>query len=77
MIRGSSPCDNGIFSFTEEEKNLFIKENPDFAKYIKEYIGAQEFINRKPRYCLWLYEASPKDIKNNKNIMKNDVINIV
>jgi len=41
MIRVSSPCDNGVFSFTEEEKNIFIQQNPLFKKHIKEYIGAQ------------------------------------
>ena len=68
MIRGSSPCDNGNYSFTEEEKEKFIKDNPTLAKYIKPYIGSREFINRKNRYCLWLYNADPVDLRNSKSL---------
>lgn len=70
MIRGSSPCDNGNYSFTEEEKNEFIKNNPQLEKYIKPYIGSQEFINRKNRYCIWLYGANISDIKSSNDMME-------
>lgn len=70
MIRGSSPCDNGNLSFTEDEKNVFIKNNPELAPYIKKYIGSQEFINRKNRYVLWLYGASPNVLRQNKAIFE-------
>ena len=68
MIRGSSPCDNGNYSFSQEEKDEFIRRNPDLSKFIKEYIGAREFINRIPRYCIWLYGANPSEFKNNNDL---------
>ena len=70
MIRGSSPCDNGNLSFTEDEKNIFIKNNPELAPYIKKYIGSQEFINRKNRYVLWLYGVSPNILRQSKTIFE-------
>ena len=70
MIRGSSPCDNGNLSFTEDEKNIFIKNNPELTPYIKKYIGSQEFINRKNRYVLWLYGVSPNILRQSKTIFE-------
>ena len=70
MIRGSSPCDNGNLSFIEDEKNIFIKNNPELAPYIKKYIGSQEFINRKNRYVLWLYGVSPNVLRQSKTIFE-------
>ena len=35
-------------------------------KWIHPYMGAEEFIKGKKRYCLWLVNASPLDIKSSK-----------
>ena len=40
------------------------------SKYIRPYIGADEFINNKERYCLWLEKASPADLKKLPLVMK-------
>lgn len=76
MIRGSSPVDNGNYSFTEEEKINFVKNNPYLEKYIREYIGAKEFINSIPRYCIWLYGANPSEYRKSKDFMER-VNNVV
>lgn len=70
MIRGSSPCDNGNYSFTYDEKEKFVSRNPSMKKYIRNYIGSREFINNVPRYCLWLYGANPKDIANSSDTLQ-------
>ena len=69
MSYGNMPIDDGNFILTEEEKKQLIKETPAIEKYIKKYIGAQEFINNSYRYCLWLKYASPNIYKSNKTIM--------
>lgn len=51
---GNKPIDDGNYLFTEEEKNEFIKKEPKSAKWFMPWYGSQEFINRRPRYCLWL-----------------------
>lgn len=68
MIRGSSPADNGNYSFTEEEKNDFIKKNPNLEKFIRPYIGAREFINKIPRYCIWLYGVDPSEYRMSRDL---------
>ena len=70
MITGNRPVDNGNFLFTEEEKNDFIKKEPASRKYFKPFISAKEFINGLNRYCLWLADASPAEIKKMPLVME-------
>ncbi len=60
---GNQPIDNGNYLFTQEEKDEFIKKEPKSEKYFKLWYGAEEFINRKPRYCLWLGNCKPNELK--------------
>lgn len=60
---GSMPRDGGGFILTEEEKDNFIENNPLSEKYIHPYLGAAEFLHNKKRYCLWLVDATPRDLK--------------
>lgn len=66
MNFGNQPRDGGHFVLTEEEKDTLIQQEPALAKWIHPYIGAEEFIKQKSRYCLWLREAQPADIKQSK-----------
>ncbi|MCX6195232.1 MAG: class I SAM-dependent DNA methyltransferase [Flavobacteriia bacterium] len=59
MSFGSMPRDGGNLIFTKEEKNEFINKEPESAKWIRPYTGAQEFINGYVRYCLWLNDLTP------------------
>ena len=61
---GNQPIDDGNYLFTDEEKEKFIREEPQSKKYFKEWYGAYEFIHRKPRYCLWLGDCSPSELNN-------------
>lgn len=54
MNFGNMAADNGNLLFTEQEKNDFVSQEPEAIKYIKEVIAAQEFLNGKRRFCLWL-----------------------
>ena len=70
MIRGSQPTDNGNFIFTLEEKEAFLKQEPQAAKYIRPFMMGKDFINRKPRYCLWLVDANPSELKKCKSVLE-------
>ncbi len=59
---GNQPIDDGNYLFKEEEKEEFVKNEPGSEKYFKRWYGADEFINRRPRWCLWLGNANPVDI---------------
>ncbi|HDZ15124.1 MAG TPA: class I SAM-dependent DNA methyltransferase [Pricia sp.] len=63
MKYGNKPTDNGNFLFTNEEKDEFLKFEPNARLYFKKFIGSREFINSIPRWCLWLKNISPSDLK--------------
>lgn len=60
---GSMPRDGGNFILTSEEKNKIEKSEPEISQYIHSYLGASEFLHGKSRYCLWLKDANPTDIR--------------
>ncbi|MCD8322694.1 MAG: methylase [Oscillospiraceae bacterium] len=67
---GNKPIDGGNYLFTEEERDEFLKKEPTAQKYFKPWYGSQEFINRCPRYCLWLGECSPAELRRMPECMK-------
>lgn len=70
MIRGNMPTDGGNLLFTQEQKDEFIKQEPKAAKFIKKFMGAREFINNIPRYCLWLVDVPPSELRSMPLVMK-------
>ncbi|WPU45479.1 DNA methyltransferase [Limosilactobacillus reuteri] len=67
---GNKPVDGGNYLFEEAEKNDFVKNEPSSKEYFKKFWGAREFINRKPRYCLWLGDAKPSQLRKMPSVMK-------
>lgn len=63
MSLGNQPIDGGFYSFTEEEMKKFIAAEPASKKYFRKWIGSREFINRIPRYFLYLRECSPAELR--------------
>ena len=59
---GNKPIDGGSYLFTKKEMQDFIKKEPSSKKWFKPWYGSQEFINRQPRYCLWLGECPPSEL---------------
>ncbi|CAD5928904.1 class I SAM-dependent DNA methyltransferase [Planktothrix agardhii] len=70
MRFGSMPRDGGNFIFSEAENEEFIKIEPQAKKWIRPYTGAQEFINGYSRYCLWLVDISPNELKALPEVLK-------
>jgi len=67
---GNKPIDGGNYLFTEEEKLDFIKKEPESEKYFKKWLGSEEFINRYYRWCLWMGDCSPTEIRQMKECYK-------
>lgn len=66
MCFGNQPRDGGHLILSEEERAEILKKEPNLEKYIKVYMGSEEFINNKKRYCIWLKNSDPADILNSK-----------
>ena len=63
MHRGNQPTDGGFLIFKENEMKAFIEKEPKAKKYFKKYSMGADFINGKYRYCLWLVNCTPDEIK--------------
>lgn len=70
MRSGNKPIDNGYYLFTEEEMLAFIKSEPKSKNYFRKWVGSKEFINGYFRYCLWLGECSPKELRSMPECLK-------
>ena len=70
MSFGNQPRDGGSFVLSTDEKESLTALEPSIEKWIHPYIGADEFIKGKERFCLWLKHATPSDIKDSKIIYR-------
>lgn len=61
---GVALLDNGNYSFTKKEMEEFINKEPLAQKYMRPFIGSYELINNKERYCLYLKDCPPNDLRN-------------
>ena len=62
MSSGGKPVEGGFLLFTDEEKDEFLQKEPNAIKFFRQFVGADEFIKGYRRWCLWLLNASPKEI---------------
>lgn len=70
LVTGCQRLDNDNFMFTKEEMNEFITKEPLSKQYFRRWYGAEEFINNKERYCLYLGECEPSELRNMPNVMQ-------
>ena len=54
MIHGNMPVDGGNLIIEANDLDEFLMLEPASQKYIRNFLGAKEFINSKKRHCLWL-----------------------
>ena len=67
---GNKPVDGGYYLFDEAEMQEFLEKEPNASKYFHLWYGAREFINRKPRYCLYLGDCSPTELRSMPECLK-------
>lgn len=63
MIWGNQPRDGGFLLMTKDEADEIIKQDSRTEKYIRKFLGGYELTNNIFRYCFWLKEADPRDLK--------------
>lgn len=70
MVKGSQPTDGGHLLLSQKEAETIKKDDPIAAKYIRSFLGSDEFINNLPRYCLWLKDSTVHDRKSSPEIQR-------
>lgn len=61
---GSMPNDDGNLLLSDDEKNELLLKEPSAIKFIKPLLSAREFLNNEKRWCLWLVDIQPNELKN-------------
>ena len=67
---GNKPVDGGFYLFDESEMKDFLIKEPKARMYFHPWYGAREFINRKPRFCLYLGNCSPSELRSMPECLK-------
>jgi hypothetical protein len=70
MIYGNKPVDGGFLFLTPAEKLELLAKEPHAAKFIRRIYGSDEFINNIERYCLWLKDAAPNELRSMPLVMQ-------
>lgn len=69
MLAPNKPCDYNNLKIEINEFEIFKEKCPQSLKYIKRMLGAEEFINNKMRYCLWLVDCPPNELRSMPLVM--------
>jgi hypothetical protein len=70
MSFGNMPLDGGNLLIADEEIEAFLHEEPMAKKYVLPLISAREFLNGKKRWCLWLEDISPNELRSMPLVMQ-------
>jgi N-6 DNA Methylase len=70
MSKGSQPTDGGNLLMDDAEKATLLAVEPQAAKWIRSFLGAEEFINHTARWCLWLVDCPPNELRALPEVMK-------
>ncbi len=70
MNYGSMANDGGHLLLNDEEKSFLVQSEPRASKFIRPFLGSQEFINGIKRWCIWLKDASPNEYSQLKEIIR-------
>ena len=63
MVYGNIPRDGGFYTFTDDEKDEFLRNEPKAAKFIYRFLGAKEYINNTQRWILFLRDIMPNELR--------------
>lgn len=70
MTKGSQPTDGGNLLLSDTEKQVLLQAEPQAEKWIRPFLGSEEFINNIPRWCLWMKGISPTELRAMPQVMR-------
>ena len=63
MLSGNRPTDGGHLILSKNEKDELLEKEPQATPFVKQFMMGYEFINNVERFCLWLVDANPSDLR--------------
>ncbi len=71
MVFGNMPNDGGNLLLTSEEKAALLTKDPTAEHWVRLCLGAEEFLNGKERWCLWLISIAPNELRALPEVLKH------
>ncbi|HEY3243567.1 MAG TPA: type IIL restriction-modification enzyme MmeI [Phycisphaerae bacterium] len=69
IVFGSMPNNGGHLLLDDDERRELLARQPSARKFIRRLVGSHEFINGESRWCLWLVDASPAELRAMPEVM--------
>jgi hypothetical protein len=69
IVFGSMPNDGGYLLMDDSEKTTLLRECPEAGGWLRPFLGADEFINNRKRWCLWLVDCPPAELRNMSSVL--------
>ncbi|NOU41389.1 MAG: class I SAM-dependent DNA methyltransferase [Methylotenera sp.] len=69
IVFGSMPNDGGYLLMDDSEKTTLLRECPEAVRWLRPFLGADEFINNRKRWCLWLVDCPPAELRNMSSVL--------
>lgn len=70
IVFGNMPNDGGHLLLTDEQRKELLSREPEARKFIRRFVGSHEFINGESRWCLWLVDASPAQLRRMPEVLR-------
>ncbi|WP_333824953.1 class I SAM-dependent DNA methyltransferase [Pinisolibacter sp.] len=70
MLFGNMPRDGGHFILSGEDRRHVLGSYPELARFIRPYLGSEQMIQGKPRWCFWI-EARDAEFAGSHPYMKS------
>ena len=66
----SFALDDGNYTISEDEYNEIISNSLSTKQFLRPFIGGRELLRSIKRYCVWLLDKNPSEIKKDKIILE-------
>ncbi|WP_233978144.1 class I SAM-dependent DNA methyltransferase, partial [Pectobacterium versatile] len=63
LLFGNKPTDGGHLLLSRQERDELLKKEPKSERWIKKLLGADEYLNSKERWCLWLVGITDDELQ--------------
>ncbi len=64
IFKGNQPTEGGFLILSKEEKDEYISKETRGSAFLKKIVSGKEYLNNDERWCFWLVDADPKEIRN-------------
>src|SRR5690554_6781047 len=70
MLFGNMPRDGGAFVLNGDERASVLDQHPEVSKFIRPYLGSEQMIQGKPRWCIWIDDDEAEYAKQHPYLKK-------